>query len=78
MVALLMEIIHTCLELRVSYNWRAMASKLPPSRLVVPFGHLFGFSRNNCVAVACIVRPHWTAEHVLQAVVSLLGTTVKK
>ena len=49
--ALLMEIFHTCLKLRLSYNWRATTSKLAPECNTVLFGHLFGFPPNNC---ACI------------------------
>ena len=54
----------------MSYNWQAVASELSPN-----IGHLFGFSRNNCVGVAHIVRadPDYSM-YVLQAVTSLLGT----
>ena len=44
MTALLIEIIPTCLELRVSYDSRAMASKLSPECNTVSFEHFFGFS----------------------------------
>ena len=52
--ALLMEIIPTCLELRVSYDWRVVASKLSPRCFTFLFGHIFGFSGNNCVCEACV------------------------
>ena len=47
-----MGIIPTCFELHVGYDWRVMALK--PS-LAFSFGQFFGFSRNNCVGVACMV-----------------------
>ena len=40
MTALLMEIIPSCLELCVSYDWRATASKLSPRRYAFSFKHL--------------------------------------
>ena len=36
-----MEIVPTCLELQVSYGWRATASKLSPRRFAFLFGNLF-------------------------------------
>ena len=48
MTALLMEIISTCLELCVSDDWEAMASKLSHRPSAVSFKHFFGFSCNNC------------------------------
>ena len=56
--ALLMEIIPTCLELHVSYNWQATASKLSLRCFASSFGHFFGLSNNNCVGVACMVTPN--------------------
>ena len=42
--ALVIEIIRTCLELRVRYDWQAMASKLSPRWFTFSLGHLIGFS----------------------------------
>ena len=53
MTALLIEIIPSCLELRVSYDWQATAVKLSPERNTVSFGHFLGFSHNNCVYIGC-------------------------
>ena len=44
-----MEIIPTCLELCVSYDWWAKASKPFLERNAVSFWHFSGFSCNNCV-----------------------------
>ena len=57
-IALLMEIILTCLGLRVSYDWQVMASKPFPRSFAFTLGHLFGFSPINCVSVASVIRPH--------------------
>ena len=46
---LLMEIIPTCFEFHVSYNWQATALKLSPTWFGLSPGHFFGFSPNNCV-----------------------------
>ena len=53
MIALLMEIIPTCLELHVGYNWQAMVSNLSPRYLAFSFGSFFDFSHNNCVYSEC-------------------------
>ena len=60
MIALLMEIIPTCLELCVSYDWQFMASKLSLRHLMAiqAIRYLYGFSRINYVGVARNVRPH--------------------
>ena len=42
-----MEIMPTCFELRVSYDWQATASKLSLRSFTFLFGHLFVFSPNN-------------------------------
>ena len=54
---LLMEIIPTGFELRVSYYWQVMASKLLLRRFTFSFQCFFGFS-HNCVGLAHIIRPH--------------------
>ena len=46
-----MEIIPTCLELYVGYDWQAIALKLSLRRNAVSFWHFFGFSHNNCMCV---------------------------
>ena len=43
-----MAIIPSYFELRVSYGWQATAVKLSPKHSAFLFGHLFGFSSNNC------------------------------
>ena len=58
MNALLMEIIPSCFELRVMYDWRVLASKLSLRCFVFSFRHFFGFSCNNSVGVAGILRPY--------------------
>ena len=57
-IALVMEIIPTCFELRVRYDWQAMALKWSSRCSTFSFGHFFDFSRNNCVGVTHIVRSH--------------------
>ena len=42
-IALLMKIIPTCFELRASYNWRVMASKLSPTRFAFSFVRFLAF-----------------------------------
>ena len=65
MIALLMEIIPTCLELRVSYDWWIMASKWSQN----------GLPYSNFVGVARIVRLHPDyLMCVLQTMTSLLAT----
>ena len=48
-----MEIIPACFELRVSYDWWAIASKLPPKHFTFSFEHFFDFSHNNCGCGMC-------------------------
>ena len=43
-----MEITPTCLELRVSYDWQALALKLSPEHNTLSFEHIFDFSRSTC------------------------------
>ena len=49
MTALKMQIISTCLELRVNYDWQATASKLSPEHNAVSFWCFFGFLHNHCM-----------------------------
>ena len=50
-----MEIIPTCCEFYVSYDWQVKASKLSLRHFAFSFKHLFGFSHNNCVGMAHII-----------------------
>ena len=49
MTVLIMQIICTCLELCVKYDWRATALKLSPDHNAVSIGCFFGFSCNKCM-----------------------------
>ena len=60
MTALLKEIIPTCFELFVSYDWQVMAPKLSLRHFMFLLKHFFGFLHNNCVGVARIVGPQAT------------------
>ena len=53
MIAMLMGIIPTCLDLCVSYDWPATALKPPLECNAVSFGHFSGFSHNNCMYTEC-------------------------
>ena len=72
-----MEIIPTCFELHVSYDWRATASKLSPRHFAFSFRHFFGFS-DNCGHDTYSQATHGVEHGVLNvcvtAVTSLLGT----
>ena len=43
-----MELIPSCFELRVSYNWQPTASKPSPRRFMFSFRHVLDFWHNNC------------------------------